>query len=409
MKIGIVTTWFERGAGYVSHQYRRILESQHEVFIYERGESSNTVNLNWIDEKVTRGKKLPFVGKTAFDLQDFRRWLSKYQIEMVIFNEQHWWPPIIQCNNMGIKTGAYVDYYTEDTVPLFACYDFLLCNTRRHYSVFSWHPQCFHIPWGTDIDLFRPKSLEPIDPGRVVFFHSSGMNPRRKGTDLVVEAFAQLSQSTQLIIHSQVPLKTCIPKNSSLIDDLHAANRLKIYEQTVGAPGLYHLGDVYVYPSRLDGIGLTIAEAMACGLPVITTNHPPMNEFVIPDLNGLLVPVDQLISRADGYYWPQSLVSPEGLRQQMSYFTEKSACLASYKKRTRQYAEEKLNWTKNAGIALDIVREIKKLPAIQQNQANAEAIAFEDQRTTLPQRHPRIFYLAHLLYKSFGALRPKSK
>lgn len=37
MKIGIVTTWFERGAAYVSRQFMDILKSTDEVFIYARG------------------------------------------------------------------------------------------------------------------------------------------------------------------------------------------------------------------------------------------------------------------------------------------------------------------------------------------------------------------------------------
>ena len=38
MNIGIVTTWFERGAAYVSKQYKDSLEEcGHKVFIYSRG------------------------------------------------------------------------------------------------------------------------------------------------------------------------------------------------------------------------------------------------------------------------------------------------------------------------------------------------------------------------------------
>ena len=38
MNIGIVTTWFESGAGYVSRQYKKILESPgNKVYIFARG------------------------------------------------------------------------------------------------------------------------------------------------------------------------------------------------------------------------------------------------------------------------------------------------------------------------------------------------------------------------------------
>ena len=67
--------------------------------------------------------------------------------------------------------------------------------------------------------------------------------------------------------------------------------RIEFIEKTVSAPGLYFRGDVYLYPTRLEGIGLTICEALASGLPVITTNDAPMNEFVIDGETGYLVDV----------------------------------------------------------------------------------------------------------------------
>lgn len=44
---------------------------------------------------------------------------------------------------------------------------------------------------------------------------------------------------------------------------------------------LYHGADVCVQPSRWEGLGLQQLEAMASGLPVITTNAPPMSEHCI--------------------------------------------------------------------------------------------------------------------------------
>jgi len=57
---------------------------------------------------------------------------------------------------------------------------------------------------------------------------------------------------------------------------------------------LYYLGDVYVYPTTLDGLGLTVYEALASGLPVIATDVAPMNEIITED-NGKLVKVSSLV------------------------------------------------------------------------------------------------------------------
>jgi glycosyltransferase involved in cell wall biosynthesis len=48
--------------------------------------------------------------------------------------------------------------------------------------------------------------------------------------------------------------------------------------------------DVFVFPSLYEGLGVSLLEAMAAGLPVVTTDRPPMNEIVQTGINGLLIP-----------------------------------------------------------------------------------------------------------------------
>lgn len=55
-------------------------------------------------------------------------------------------------------------------------------------------------------------------------------------------------------------------------------------------PPIYNLADVFVYPSIYEGFGLPPLEAMACGVPVITSNISSMPEFV--GNAGILVPPD---------------------------------------------------------------------------------------------------------------------
>ena len=48
--------------------------------------------------------------------------------------------------------------------------------------------------------------------------------------------------------------------------------------------------DVSISPSRWEGLGLPLYEAVAFGMPMITNDDPPMNEVVVDDVNGVLVP-----------------------------------------------------------------------------------------------------------------------
>jgi glycosyltransferase involved in cell wall biosynthesis len=67
------------------------------------------------------------------------------------------------------------------------------------------------------------------------------------------------------------------------------AERLGIADSVVQTDGrwddhheliqIYNAADLYVYPSAYDGFSLTIVEAMACGLPVVTVNRAAIKEI----------------------------------------------------------------------------------------------------------------------------------
>ncbi|MFD2366434.1 glycosyltransferase family 4 protein [Pseudoduganella sp. GCM10020061] len=368
MNIGIVTTWFERGAAYVSKAYVRALSEENQVFIYARGGEARAIgDPEWDTPNVTWAKTYPMPNTgTYIDEADFSKWLLNLNIDVVFFNEQNWWQTVLLCKRLGVKTGAYIDYYTELTLPLFGIYDFLICNTKRHFSAFSWHPQCHYVPWGTDVNVFHPQGFgvpASCDGRDVVFFHSAGMSPRRKGTDLAICAFDRLIQSyanCRLLIHSQADLENALPEVVHLIKGLKAAGRLEVITKTVPAPGLYHLGDVYLYPSRLEGIGLTVAEAISCGLPVVTIDNAPMNEFIEPPSR--VARVQKFYCRADGYYWPISEVDIDSFCKQMEFFLRDVNNLSQYRSQAREYALNHLDWNQRFAVINRIFASAERTP-----------------------------------------------
>jgi glycosyltransferase involved in cell wall biosynthesis len=346
LNIGIVTTWFERGAALVSRAYFDALKDNHKVFVYARGgERYSRGDPKWDRPYVTWGKVAGGYMDNAINWDDFQSWIDRNRIELIIFNEQQRWDTIVKALKLNIVLGAYVDYYTVETYRFFWLYDFLLCNTKRHYELFKDHPCAIYIPWGTDLEVFKPRPRVQRER-EVVFFHSCGLSPYRKGTDIVVKAFRSVSGNARLVIHSQSSLQF----QSSILSAVSNDARITPIEKEVGAPGLYYLGDVYVYPSRLDGIGLTIAEALASGLPVITTNAPPMNEFLVEDFNGKLVDVADSFRRSDAYYWPMTVCDERRLTQAMQFFVDNISDIGRFQLHARQYAEANLDWKKNSKL-----------------------------------------------------------
>ena len=350
MKIGIVTTWFERGASYVSSIYMQLLEKEgHEVYIYARGGENHESQYSekWNKSNVTRDMKYL---DSKISHTKMNKWIKKNRLEAIFFNEQKDDYSIliyIKRKFPQIKIAAYVDYYTEDTLSFFDFYDFLICNTHRHIQAMISHQQKYYIPWGTDINLY--KNISSVHE-KITFFHSVGMSSR-KGTDILVAAYieGECYKKSKLIIHTQIPIeRVCNLKKEQL--EMYG---IQIIEKTVPAPGLYYLGDVYVYPTRLDGLGLTMYEALSSGLPMITTNFPPMNE--VGDSSCVkFVEIEDYYCRADAYFFPLVICDKKSLIQALNWYMDNPEQLEIMKKNARNFAEKHYDITKQSRVVSDV-------------------------------------------------------
>ena len=79
-------------------------------------------------------------------------------------------------------------------------------------------------------------------------------------------------------------------------------------------PPVLSAADMFISPSRGEGFGLAVVEAMAASLPVAGTNVTGTRDVVISGRTGLLVPVDDVVALADAV---SRLAGDEPLRRRL--------------------------------------------------------------------------------------------
>lgn len=112
------------------------------------------------------------------------------------------------------------------------------------------------------------------------------------------------------------------------------------YVKYTELPLYYSISDIFVHPARSEPYGVSVQEAMACGLPVIVSkNVGAAADFLVPDMNGETFPagdVEYLITLLDNWKKKVSNISVQEVSEQKSIdfsyvFTQKEClrCLES--------------------------------------------------------------------------------
>jgi glycosyltransferase involved in cell wall biosynthesis len=116
--------------------------------------------------------------------------------------------------------------------------------------------------------------------GQAPFVLSVGTVQPRKNYTRLVQALARLDDHTRLVLAGSKgwginPLLTEIKK-------LGLTERVIFtgFVDDADLPALYSAATLFVYPSLYEGFGLPVAEAMACGTPVIASDRSALPEVV---------------------------------------------------------------------------------------------------------------------------------
>lgn len=224
---------------------------------------------------------IPFLVREEFDIIDCQQFpyfpcfpvklasVMKKKPFVITWHEvwgDYWYEYLGWKGAFGKTTERLVAGLTSDTIAVSG-------STAKKLRRFNVHGEISIIPNG--IDIGHLNSLPPGTVSSDIIF--VGRLIKEKNVDMLVRAFAKLlpdSPYLTLLILGDGPERESI---RSLIRDIVPEDRvifkpfLDSHDEVIS---LMKASRVCVIPSTREGFGIAALEALACGLPVVTVDHP---------------------------------------------------------------------------------------------------------------------------------------
>jgi 1,2-diacylglycerol 3-alpha-glucosyltransferase len=293
MRIGICAYWFNRGQGVVARQLRSALDSLgHETFVLARPTRAGNIRPSFVDRTgVWDQPRVSEASEYAIPPRELVAWGRENELEVAFFDQNYGFEAIAALRETGVRTvGRFVweQFSAEHVEPAKAALDLVYsltaCEQERYAQIGIESPR---VHWGIHPELLSYAPADRPATGARTFFYPAGFLSKRKPVPQILKAFRRMPGEARLIVKGQVERElgtleravTRDPRVLVRLEDLPADEHLRLFASA----------DVCVAPSRWEGLGLHLYEAMALGLPVITNDNPPMNEVIRDGENGLLV------------------------------------------------------------------------------------------------------------------------
>ncbi len=220
---------------------------------------------------------LPLRGRLA--LQAATAW----PLQMIYLDETSW--PIGAARSGGLRSLASQVIYAR-------MHAYLCCSRyvkRRGAEFYGLDLSAARVVYnGVNLERFVPRRERPAGPPRVMTVINL---IRDKGADTLVDAFAQVpvTDARLMIAGRGAELENL----KAQAERLGVADRVEFLGLRDDVDRLLHQVDVFVHPARWEeAFGYSVAEAMACGLPVVSTDRGALGELIEDGVTGRLVPAE---------------------------------------------------------------------------------------------------------------------
>jgi glycosyltransferase involved in cell wall biosynthesis len=154
-----------------------------------------------------------------------------------------------------------------------------------------------HLPGiGVDVGKFKPSENDQIirklkrkelgvQSDEIMLLNVAEL-AGRKNQKVIIEAMKQVkNQKVKLFIAGQGALKDEL---TDLIERLGLKDRVTLLGYRDDVRDLYKAADIFIFPSQREGFGIAAIEAMASGLPIITSNVNGIKEYSEDGVTGFV-------------------------------------------------------------------------------------------------------------------------
>lgn len=271
MTVGIVSYLSERGLGNMCHDLRRQLGIDRQLVIPD---GDWPMRLDWCN-----GEEF-YLREWTIQRDDLVAWKQTDKIDTLVSIETGFGDNTFRwAKELGMRTvliAMWENYSPKH--PAYQNVDLFICPSWKCFQEIQSDNKIF-LPYPVDTTEF--KFQERTGPAKK-FIHNAGSGGLggRKGTLEAIMGFIEANVDARLVIRAQqsdfLDKIGKMLKMDPLLDDPRI---MLVHSQIPERADLYKDGDVLIYVSHYDGHSLVALEGMSCGMPVITTDAEPMNEY----------------------------------------------------------------------------------------------------------------------------------
>ena len=248
---------------------------------------------------------------------------------------------------MDADKSAWMRWVTHYTLKRSAFFISDANVSRDKAIAFGMNPEKTIIfPWGTDVEHFTPKTFKSTNLKTLTLFCSRTWE-LIYGVDVLAKAFvkvASVNPDVNLILlgsGSQGAKIRQILMNGGVMERVHFGGHVP----QADLPRWYHMADIYISPSHVDGSSVTLMEALASGLPCLVSDIAGNKEWIEDGVNGWLF--------RDG--------DVDDLAEKILNAIKNRKSFKKIGEAARRVAEQKADWKKNFGKLLETYERISSL------------------------------------------------